>query len=168
MHGAAGKDVVKRVARGEGRSGAADYLTPRHNRDVGSSKLLQVHIPITCRNPVWEALQEREQCSHNGDIGLCLQPCSGLQVNGDQSEPPLHSGQLDCDKAEPSTVKDWISLGCACQGVATTSPPLVELVAVAPAQKEWRPTSTNVALALASWAWLRCVSCARRQSAPVC
>ena len=98
-NGAAGKDVVKRVARGEGRSGAADDLTPRHNRDVGSRKLLKVHIPIACRNPVWEPLQEREQSSQNGGIGLSLQPCSGLQVNSDQSEPPLHSGQLNCDKA---------------------------------------------------------------------
>ena len=44
-------------------------------------------------------------------------------------------GSSTAIKPQPSTVKDWISLGCACQGVATTSPPLVELVAVAPAQK---------------------------------
>ena len=129
-NGAAGKDIVKRVPRGEGRSGAADYLTPRHNRNVGSSELLQVHVPITCRNPVWEALQERKQFSHNGCIGLCLQPCSGLQVNSDQSEPPLHSGQLDCDKAA----------AIHCEGTGSASDGLA---------RAWRPQ------ALLWWSWWR-------------
>ena len=64
-------------------------------------------------------------------------------------------GSSTARNPQPSTVYACTNLGCACQGVATTSPPLVRLVGVAPAQKEWSPAVRRAALACASCSRLK-------------
>ena len=46
-------------------------------------------------------LQQRQQSGYDGDIGLRLEPRAGLEVHGNNHQPPLHPRQLDGKEATP-------------------------------------------------------------------
>ena len=101
-------------------------------------------------------------------LGSVCRPVPDCRYTEMRTSRHLTRGSSTARKPQPSTVNECTSRGCACQGVATTSPPLVRLVGVAPAQNEWSPALWRVVWACDSWSRLRWVSWARRQSALVC
>ena len=51
--------------------------------------------------PIGDLLQQRQQCGHDGDIGLRLEPRASLEVHGNDHQPPLHPRQLNGNEPAP-------------------------------------------------------------------
>ena len=114
---------------------------------------------------VWTSAR---RCARMVALGSVLRPVPDWRYTVMTTRRHRTRGSSTARKPHPSTVKEWTSLGCVCQGVATTSPPLVRFVGVAPAQKECNPAVRRADLACFTWSRSRWVSCASRQSQPVC
>ena len=78
---AAGKDKVQGVARGDGSLLVAKKLASRFGGDVGAGELVEVNVPVTCGNPVGDALDKGKELRQDSGVGLRVQTRAGLKVH---------------------------------------------------------------------------------------
>ena len=69
-NGAACQDKVKGVARRDGGFLATEELAFRFGGNVGAGELVEVDVPVSCRNPVGDGLDQCEEVCQNGGVGL--------------------------------------------------------------------------------------------------
>ena len=99
--GTTGHDKVQSVSRLNRSVSAAEDFAAGRRGDVSAGELVHVNIPIACHHPIRDPLQQRQQSGYDGDIGLRLEPRAGLEVHGNNHQPPLHPRQLDGKEATP-------------------------------------------------------------------
>ena len=99
--GAAGHDKVQSVPRVNRSVSAAENFAVGRRGYVGACEFVQVDIPISCHHPIGDLLQQRQQCSQDGDIGLSLKPRARPEVHGNNHQPPLHPRQLNGNETAP-------------------------------------------------------------------
>ena len=87
--------------RPAGWPSAGDRPGPFQDKSGYPPSLRHCLLSIACHHPIRDPLQQRQQSGYDGDIGLRLEPRAGLEVHGNNHQPPLHPRQLDGKEATP-------------------------------------------------------------------